>query len=447
MKLQIAILLALIYACTLNAQLTVTGHIIVKNNTDSIHEMTIKNMMMKNSSYIPIQNNNNVFKIKLSSVNNGFYKLNIIVRKEDSNKYPFSIPLYMPDSIRTYNLDIQVDNEKILYGFDNDNAFLAEYYNQAHTINKKVWASTSLSENPLELINQYDSILNKVLIQYKPSKDVELYARIWNFIEKSKSIKAIQFMYRRDRKAIPHRLDNEAKDAIILLANKYAICFNETPMFFCEHLPKGMSFEEKLDYTYEKIEDKNLQESVAEYLLRNYISSYDYNKDFSKGLSILEKCIHKYSLSEEYINDFKKKKYTIDGAPFPDITFYDSEGKEHTFEEFKGYYVYIDIWASWCVPCCKEIPHLQTLEKELKNPAVKFLSISIDRNEKSWKKKIDDMNLYGNQWLNKNNEISSRLNITAIPRFLLYDKNGKLMNIDAFRPSNPQTKEILEKLK
>lgn len=142
-----------------------------------------------------------------------------------------------------------------------------------------------------------------------------------------------------------------------------------------------------------------------------------------------------------------RKKYTIDGAPFPDITFYDSEGKEHTFEEFKGYYVYIDIWASWCVPCCKEIPHLQTLEKELKNPAVKFLSISIDRNEKSWKKKIDDMNLYGNQWLNKNNEISSRLNITAIPRFLLYDKDGKLMNIDAFRPSNPQTKEILEKLK
>lgn len=90
---------------------------------------------------------------------------------------------------------------------------------------------------------------------------------------------------------------------------------------------------------------------------------------------------------------------------------------------------------------------MQTLEKELKNPAVKFLSISIDRNEKSWKKKIDDMNLYGNQWLNKNNEISSRLNITAIPRFLLYDKDGKLMNIDAFRSSNPQTKEILEKLK
>lgn len=68
MKLQIAILLALIYACTLNAQLTVTGHIIVKNNTDSIHEMTIKNMMMKNSSYIPIQNNNNVFNLNSATL-------------------------------------------------------------------------------------------------------------------------------------------------------------------------------------------------------------------------------------------------------------------------------------------------------------------------------------------------------------------------------------------
>lgn len=447
MKLHIAILLALIYACTLNAQLTVKGHITVKNNTDSIHEMAIKNIMMKNSSYIPVPNNNHLFNIKLSSVNNGFYKLNITVRKEDSNKYPFYIPLYMPDSIRAYNLDIQVDNEKILYGFDNDNAFLAEYYNQAHAINKEVWTNTPLSENSLELINQYDSILNKLFIQYKPLKEVELYTRTWNFIEKSKSIKAIQFMYRRDGKTIPQKLDNETKDVVSLLANKYAICFNETPMFFCENLPKGMSFEEKLDYTYEKIEDKNLQESIAEYLLRNYISSYDYNRNFSKGLSILEKCIHKYSLSEEYISDFKKKKYTIDRAPFPDITFYDFEGKEHTFEELKGYYVYIDIWASWCVPCCKEIPHLQKLERELKNPAVKFLSISIDRNEKSWKKKTEEMNLQGNQWLNKNNEISSRLNITAIPRFLLYDKDGKLININAFRPSNPQTKEILEKLK
>ena len=119
MKLHIAILLALIYACTLNAQLTVKGHITVKNNTDSIHEMAIKNIMMKNSSYIPVPNNNHLFNIKLSSVNNGFYKLNITVRKEDSNKYPFYIPLYMPDSIRAYNLDIQVDNEKILYGSTN----------------------------------------------------------------------------------------------------------------------------------------------------------------------------------------------------------------------------------------------------------------------------------------------------------------------------------------
>ena len=447
MKLHIAILLALIYACTMNAQLTVKGHITVKNETDSIHEMAINNIMMGNSSYTPVKADNNRFYIKLTSANNGFYRLNIIVRKEDSNKYPFNIPLYMPDSIRVYNLDIQIDNERIKYGFDNDNSFLTEYYNQAHVMNKEVWTNTPLPENSLKLINQYDSILNKLLALYKPSKEVELYARTWNFIEKSKSINAIRFMYKRDGKTVPKELDNATKDAVTLFANKYAICFNETPMFFCANLPKGTSLEQKIDYTYEKIEDGNLQKSIAEYLLRNYVSSYNYNNDYSNGLAILEKCTHKYKLPEKYINDFKKKRYTVDKTPFPDITFYDSEGKEHTFEEFKGYYVYIDIWASWCVPCCKEIPHLQKLEKELNNPAVKFLSVSIDQNEKNWKKKIEELNLHGNQWFNKGNEISNFLNINAIPRFLLYDKEGKLINIDATRPSNPQTKEMLEQLK
>lgn len=62
--------------------------------------MTIKNMMMKNSSYIPVQNNN-VFKIKLSSVNNGFYKLNIIVRKDSTNILsPFRCICPIP-SVRT----------------------------------------------------------------------------------------------------------------------------------------------------------------------------------------------------------------------------------------------------------------------------------------------------------------------------------------------------------
>lgn len=447
MKLHIAILLALIYACTMNAQLTVKGHITVKNETDSIHEIAINNIMMGNSSYTPVKADNNQFNIKLTSANNGFYQLNIIVRKGDSNKYPFNIPLYMPDSIRIYNLDIQIDNEKIQYGFDNDNTFLGEYYNQANVMNKEVWTNTPLPENSLKLINQYDNILNKLLTQYKPSKEVELYARTWNFIEKSKAINDIQFMHRRNGKTTPKELDNETNNATALLNNKYAICFNETPMFFCANMPKGMTLEEKMDYIYKKAEDKNLQKSIAEYLLRKYISSYNYNKDFSNGLIVLEKCVSKYNLPEKYVNDFKKRRYILDKAPFPDITFYDSEGKEHMFEEFKGYYVYIDIWASWCVPCCKEIPHLQKLEKELNNPAVKFLSVSIDQNEKNWKKKIEELNLHGNQWFNKGNEISNFLNINAIPRFLLYDKEGKLMNIDATRPSNPQTKEMLEQLK
>ena len=58
------------------------------------------------------------------------------------------------------------------------------------------------------------------------------------------------------------------------------------------------------------------------------------------------------------------------------------------FAQFRGKYVYIDLWASWCVPCCREVPHLQKLEKELENKDVVFLSISIDQNPSAWKKKM-----------------------------------------------------------
>ncbi|MFR1240838.1 MAG: TlpA family protein disulfide reductase [Butyricimonas faecihominis] len=47
----------------------------------------------------------------------------------------------------------------------------------------------------------------------------------------------------------------------------------------------------------------------------------------------------------------------------------------------------VDLWASWCGPCCQEVPYLQKLEKQLKNPAVEFISISLDTNKEAWKKR------------------------------------------------------------
>ena len=115
---------------------------------------------------------------------------------------------------------------------------------------------------------------------------------------------------------------------------------------------------------------------------------------------------------------------------------------------FKGKYVYVDLWASWCVPCCKQVPYLQALEKELQNKNVVFVSISTDSSEAPWKKKMEQLDMHGNQWLNPDGKLCDKLNVSGIPHFLIYDKEGNLHTYDAQRPSSGDVlKNILEGLR
>lgn len=69
----------------------------------------------------------------------------------------------------------------------------------------------------------------------------------------------------------------------------------------------------------------------------------------------------------------------------------DVNGKKYRLSDFKGKAVYIDVWATWCGPCCMEIPYMEKLVKHYaKNKKIEFLSISLDENQKKWKKKLTE---------------------------------------------------------
>ena len=105
------------------------------------------------------------------------------------------------------------------------------------------------------------------------------------------------------------------------------------------------------------------------------------------------------------------------------------------------------MWASWCAPCRKEIPHLKKLEEELQNDNVVFVSISIDKDEAAWKKSIVEHDLHGHQFIDSENKLGSALNVRGIPFFVIYDKEGRLYMHNAPRPSSgTPLKEILEGL-
>ncbi|WKK64679.1 redoxin family protein [Lutimonas zeaxanthinifaciens] len=139
------------------------------------------------------------------------------------------------------------------------------------------------------------------------------------------------------------------------------------------------------------------------------------------------------------------------GDPSPGFSYPDQYGKNVSLEDLKGKFVYIDVWATWCGPCKKEIPFLKEMDEEYKGKNIAFVSLSIDKmeNKDKWLKMIEDEDLKGIQLLadnDWNSDFVTSYNIRGIPRFILLDDKGNIINSNAPRPSDPNLKELLNGL-
>lgn len=104
--------------------------------------------------------------------------------------------------------------------------------------------------------------------------------------------------------------------------------------------------------------------------MSRYIKGYNYSNDFLDGLVHVTAAVETYQLPQTLIADFKSKLSTVGGQAFPAaVELEDSLGQKFDFTSLRGKYVYIDLWASWCVPCIKEIPSLLKLEADTASPA------------------------------------------------------------------------------
>jgi thiol-disulfide isomerase/thioredoxin len=85
---------------------------------------------------------------------------------------------------------------------------------------------------------------------------------------------------------------------------------------------------------------------------------------------------------------------TMAQKPFrvPDLAFNDSDGHSRTLAEWKGRTVLLNLWATWCVPCRKEMPALDALEQKLGGPAFEVIAVNIDTRDpekpRAWLKDV-----------------------------------------------------------
>lgn len=165
-----------------------------------------------------------------------------------------------------------------------------------------------------------------------------------------------------------------------------------------------------------------------------------YMKEYSKYAAQYPELIEKYQLQANAIKDIQA------GDPLPyDPVIETPEGKKLKLSDLKGKVTYIDFWATWCGPCCKEIPHLEKLVEKMKdNKDVAFVSISSDSDREAWLNKIRKDNPDWPQYIfdfEDGNKFFTAMNINGIPRFIILDANGNIAVPDALRPSSQDVVE------
>lgn len=154
-------------------------------------------------------------------------------------------------------------------------------------------------------------------------------------------------------------------------------------------------------------------------------------------------------IKQYYTESQKNKKYNNTKAT--SFEYLNHAGGKLKLEDLKGKYIYIDVWATWCGPCRAEIPSLKMVEEKYHDKKIAFVSISVDAEKdfEKWKSFVTDKSLGGIQlYADKswNSDFIKSFAINSIPRFILIDPNGVVVDADAARPSNPKLQEQLDKL-
>lgn len=214
------------------------------------------------------------------------------------------------------------------------------------------------------------------------------------------------------------------------------------------HLAQKTILDSKYDY------DKLLASSPTDFKqlldekIKSETTSLDNKKLDPNFITLQKKNNEKSIIGITKYYEQAQENAKMNNSPSPSFDYANYAGGQTKLEDFKGKYVYIDVWATWCGPCRQEIPFLKKIEEKYHDQNIAFVSISIDKlkDQEKWRTMIKEKELGGvqlfadNDW---NSKFVQDYKIMGIPRFILIDPNGNIVKADAARPSS---EEIIKEL-
>jgi thiol-disulfide isomerase/thioredoxin len=176
-------------------------------------------------------------------------------------------------------------------------------------------------------------------------------------------------------------------------------------------------------------------------------------KNSSLGHLVLE---YVYPLTDD--NEFRKANPLI-GTEFDqrlrkinsiyDLDLRDTAGNIVVLSSFKGKYLVLDFWASWCKPCIENIPAVNQMVKYYKSDSIQFISISLDYDIHAWKQAIIKHHFTGIQLSDStgfNSLVAIYCKVLWVPTYIIAGQNGRIIKYNAPQAIEPELKTLLDNL-
>lgn len=190
-------------------------------------------------------------------------------------------------------------------------------------------------------------------------------------------------------------------------------------------------------------------------LKRNYLNDFEKQLPEIRPLITSPEALAELpALEQEYAEHVKEASGVVKGTPMPEFKCFTVDGKEYNLSDFRGDYVIVDFWFTGCAPCRAEMPYFDKVAEDFNGRGVKFISLSVDTGDElyaEWAKLMREqphnpavvsVNLPGGF----KSQLLIDLNIHGVPRIMLLDREGKIVESYAKRPSDPKLRQQLESL-
>lgn len=439
-------------------QSTVIAGEISSSDTTHFNEVLLRKNTGEILQSIPVVNNkfhqqlNNAFELGEYFLTYGKNKFGIIFSTNDS--------LYCKIILNKFSSKSNITGTRIaenelyflrenLFAFNSDDYYLTNNIQEysANDFAEKIVTAINSNHKKIDAFKTSDNIkpADDFIVMFKKLKSIK-YLTLLN-IEYPRMYK----LYHPNEKLVYPKSINQIQSTISY-SDSSLVQFNT----YIDYLSQ-------LFRSNQNIRTTNYTPALFNYINQNIKNASIKNallkKEISEAISIVRDSAERNFIVNEYSHLITNKNFVVElisknrlqnslqrGKIAPDFSAESLVGDTISLKNFQGRFVMLDVWATWCKPCLQESPYFDNAADKYVSENLAFISLSVDEDRLKWKSETGDKSksILQLRALNIENFMSA-YGIEAIPRFILINPQGRIININTARPSEDEFENLIER--